>query len=419
MNSSENSPVVISVETYTREWISKLRLALELCDRDQDVVIGSLIDTRLYIQNNPFSFYLGSGSEVEYELATSFSSEIHTLVTEGAIYDTPEKFVKGFERYDPEKNQILLWGAETAQLFDKELPEFRYHIMGWPRFDDYPHIYSALKHHFKKDSWHDVLIGLSHSGNNYGIYGTSTQEDRLEFEDFMTDIVAVMTELQDINFLLRPHPSGDRAKLEPYINQLPNVKISKGDDVGLEIVDASLVIHQNSTLGIESMLCKVPAISYYPKENYIAGGLGDAISKVVVGVGDLFNVCEYPDNIRMTSESSDLEEHIVNINPKENSTESLISYIMKNRKNDVLSSNQVKLEDILYSGIAKLFSSEITGTARKYNPLRRVRYSYNKFPTLDNLVLQGQIECLCDLFEISPPQFDRVESYENLIALRP
>lgn len=416
-NGSNQLPIVISVETYAREWIPKFRLALELTDHGNEVILGSLIDTRLYIKENEFSFYLGSGSAVESEIAPYCDTKIHTLVTEGAIYKSPSHFLRGFDSYLPSKNAILLWGIDTERLFENNLPEFEYEVTGWPRFDDYLAVYSALRDHTKSNSWHDILVGLSHSGNNFGIYGSASPAQKEDFERFMEDIIYLIESFPEKNFLIRPHPSGNEAELEPFLRGLDNVRISNGGDVGLEIVESSLVIHQNSTIGIETKLCDIPAISYYPHDRLVEGGLADQSSSVIVGTDDLIESCENPDGLAAGVDLSSLENNIININQSVKSLDLLVEYIIKNAEYNTIEHFPINIEDSVYKYLCRLMPPNAVGSIRRFNPSRRIRYSYNKFPTLCDRTIQKQLSCLCDLSGIKKPTVERVRRFENLITL--
>lgn len=318
-----NNILYLPIETYSREFHSKLYLAYQACQRGWVVVIGPEYDVNKLAQYLPSGVYFGIGfHRKSAKVSKILKKSGHSVILqdeEGLDRWVPELYKE--YRIDPEINNFveyfLCWGKE-----DKEIVEsaFKKSIRALPvgnlRLDllkpSLRKIFSANVNDIKNNNGDFVLIngkfgtvnhtnGLGYYLNDLRLRGWMNTPFKKEFQlqriEFQKKIFEKMVELSIAlaksgqKVVVRPHPSESiKVWKEKTKNFSNNIKIIRSGNIIQWLMAAKLVIHNGCTTAIEGLLLDKTIISYRPYKNpNIETELPNAISICLETKDDVVN----------------------------------------------------------------------------------------------------------------------------------
>lgn len=290
----------LPIETYSREYHSKLYLAYQACQKGWAVVIGPEYDVNKLAQYLPIGVYFGIGFHRKFKRISKVLKKIgHSIISqdeEGLDRWAPKLYRE--YRIDPEIDDLLeyflCWGEEDKEIvkstFKKSIQAIS---VGNLRFDllnvDLRKIFLKKVDDLKSNNGEFVLIngkfgtvnhtnGLDFYLNDLKLRGWMDSPFKKNFQlqriDFQKIIFEKMVELSIAlaksgqNVVVRPHPSEN---LEVWKNKTKNysknIKIIRSGNIIPWLMAAKLVIHNGCTTAIEGSLLDKTIISYRPYKN--------------------------------------------------------------------------------------------------------------------------------------------------------
>jgi surface carbohydrate biosynthesis protein len=408
--------IIILVETFNREFFSKLSLTFSIL-KNNEIIFGStyeLINDITYFK--PDIVFLNN-ADYNNNLETS----LKILSNNGAIIILLENEGGVFHDINVQKNRLNIritkyidyyfsWGMLMSKfviennIFNKN----QVYITGHPYFDllhkKFTKIYTNEVNTLKIKFGNFVLINTRFSvGNEYiqDQYINFENPDRYIFEKKLVDFFINLTiflslKLKDIKIVLRPHPSEDIITYQNALSNIENVYVVREGSVQPWIIASQALIHNGCTTAIEALLLNKKIISYMPIKN------------------DLFDF-DLPNKISLIANNKDqVYDYIVNdiTNPLKNHIVSdvinnfnsvslfqirkvikIISQTNKNKTN-IYIENLDLIKLYLKSKILKLKHSNFYNFFLFFLPSnyrKEFEYQNSKFKKLDKLELE---ECL-------------------------
>ena len=284
----------IELETYNREFESRMLLALEAVSRDYNVVIAH----RDIIQKFALENILPPGI-IHMKDANSGSYQIEKLKKlrkknffltaqdeeSGMLNEKFEQFAKlRFNNFKSFKylNYFFCWGPRDFNYLKKKYKISK--LTGSPRYD----LYINKKKKIKKKR---ILVVSSFNSTgirpfadrifaNIGFRGNSFADQFTEKTTYSLESIHVhkvyhfvklvrflSEEFKNYEIVLRPHPADNPEVWQKLINRkYKNFKVDFSDSLRDSILNSDFVIQNGCTSAIESLLLKRRCISYVPKE---------------------------------------------------------------------------------------------------------------------------------------------------------
>ena len=295
-----NKILYLPIETYSREFHSKLYLAYQACQRGWAVVIGPEYDVNKLAQYLPSGVFFGIGFHRKFaKISKVLKKSEHLIISqdeEGLDRWAPELY-KEYRIY-PEINDLLeyflCWGEEDKAIIESA---FKKKIQAKPvgnlRLDllnsDLRKIFLGNVSDLKNNYGDFVLIngkfgtvnhtnGLDYYLNELKLRGWMNSSFKKNFQlqrvEFHKIIFEKMIELSIAlaksgqKVVVRPHPSEN---IEVWMNKTKNysknIKIVRSGNIIPWLMASKLVIHNGCTTAIEGLLLEKTIISYRPFKN--------------------------------------------------------------------------------------------------------------------------------------------------------
>ena len=290
----------LPIETFAREFHSKLYLAYLACQKDWTVVIGPEYDINKIIKYLPSGVYFGIGLHKKTKKVLSSIKKFgHIILTQDEEgLDRWEPTLYKEYRIDPEINEFveyfLCWGEEDKKIitsaFNKPINAV---AVGNLRLDllneNLRKIFFEEVSDIKNKNGDFILIngkfgtvnhknGLDYYINDLKVRGWMNTPYKKNFHfqrfDFQKKIFEEMIELSialaklGYQIVVRPHPSESlevwKKRTENYSK---NIKIIRSGNIIPWLLGSKLVIHNGSTSAIEALLLDKAVISYRPYKN--------------------------------------------------------------------------------------------------------------------------------------------------------
>lgn len=292
------SRIAIQLETKGRELQGKLWLAKQLVSDGYEVVIGEapeLMGSLDLIRPDVLIVVSAGGNRQKVNALQALRAAgvvVVVLDVEGGVFRTDEGYSV---RLGPEVldqvDRFLAWGPRPAELVTQMtgFPAENVSVTGEPKFDLLSERYRGYYEddaRTLRDEYGDyALINTNFGMANH--FDTSIKEhlmtdddvsrirkpiEEFEFVEFQAllirefiDAVSHLAGLyQDMNFVIRPHPSESHRVYEESFPPTDNVFVTSRGNVHSWVLGAKCVIHNNCTTAIEALLLECPAIAYCP-----------------------------------------------------------------------------------------------------------------------------------------------------------
>lgn len=301
----------IPIETKSREFQSKLLLSYLALKAGFEVIIGR----KGYIYNLASRYGNGvlimkSGSPVLNDL-TGENLFIIVNDAEGIVFNDDDLFIK---RLNPIQkfDHIFLAGKKQYNIFTEyaktnKVPSMS--IIGEPRFDLINENFLRISNQNSNDKFPNkfkpfVLIPTSFSIANptsyykkkstYKLLAISEDffEEKFLIEEFITMIDGVSKTFPQFNFVIRPHPSEDISFWRKKFVTKKNIFIIQTGTSINWLYSSELVIFNKSTVGLEAMLLRKPAINFKPHNLFSNNMITEKIGKVAYNAKQVISLIQ-------------------------------------------------------------------------------------------------------------------------------
>jgi len=280
--------IALPVETKVRELNGKLWLAAHLALRGYRVAIGELTTLKENLDRIKPHIYIGD-SAVYKKSREDLYRRLKKANVAVAVHDTEGGIIYSHEYYRgrlPKEilqyvDCFLAWGNETAEIFRNVFKnnEVVLTAVGNPGFDllceKYRSFYKSDSDQIARQFGRFVLINT-----HFGFYN---HYDRENFVDPLRDKFAGLYEFkkklflmfvnaikqlsmanENINFVIRPHPSENFETYGSIFRGYKNVFIKHNLSVHPWALAARMVVHNGCTTGVESALLNRPVVAFRP-----------------------------------------------------------------------------------------------------------------------------------------------------------
>lgn len=311
-------PVIIPIETKSREFHGKLFLALYLLRNGHPVLIGEqgrlwdycdLVEPSIYLDKS-----VAATRVSWFERCRDMGHDVVSWDEEGLIFFDNWLYRK--QRIEPKAfdrvSRFFAWGEVQREAICEEYPQYRKKISlcGNPRFDllrpDLRSFYKSTVDALRQRFGSMILINTNFAFYNHyksseelcqmlAKYPIANEPGYMEkwiamhremhqaYLDMVPDLLARYPEQMVV---VRPHPSESHAPWLELAKQHPRLHVDSSGNVHEWILASEAVVHFNCTTAVEAYLLDVPAIAYrparYPRyENYLPNALSEnAFSKM-------------------------------------------------------------------------------------------------------------------------------------------
>jgi len=292
------SRVALPIETKSRELDGKLWLTLHLLDSGHEVIVGHrpmLMRWADYLQPDVWVAVSAGGLPRKRDFLSQLEDEgVHVMVldVEGGIFRTDDGYrVRLSTKILEHVDTYLAWGGRPGEILCENTP-FEWEdvaVTGEPKFD--------LLHERNRSYYQDEAKQFAERFGEYILVTTNfglvnhfdneihrermlrddilrleKPKDRLRLVDTQQDIFDEFCEaiphlaeaFDNQTIVVRPHPSEDGDTYRDVTMSLENARVEHSGSPHSWILGANAVIHNNSTIGVESVLLDQPTIAYCP-----------------------------------------------------------------------------------------------------------------------------------------------------------
>lgn len=353
--------LIVPVENQVRELDAKLFLAGIAASRGFRVIIGSRAYVHFEMARFPRGIYVAKSMRAISNLMFRITHDLgHRTVAweEEALVHPPAEIFHSL-RMSPETmkyvTDLFCWGEDNRQLAEgyEHLPEnTRVHVTGNPRGDM---LRDELRDYFQdqadayRDQYgHFVLVNTNFNDVNPYIRSVGLFQDaelsRLGqagkgmvdldfarglhhhkqklFQSFLLLIEEAATRLPEERFVVRPHPSENRAPYLALSERFSNVETLTEGNVLPWLLASKLLLHNGCTTAVEGYAMSVPAVSYMPVVDdlydYHFQGFPNRVSHAANTAEDLLEMIQHPEAVARALRSPErdqlLAQHITGLN---------------------------------------------------------------------------------------------------------
>lgn len=312
--------IYIHCEIFSREFDSKLLLAILAASKGHEVIISDIESIEKGLNRGilkPGIFHTKSltpskAKILRHSAFVKAGCKITSIDEEGGLVISDlEKFTK--RRYSNETleiaSAIFTWGKDDYNTLKRIFPKYtsKIYMTGSPRID-------LWKHQFYENSINSNLV---HSkipylliSSNLGLANGTPLFKRIEFlksaeyhkrdpdlirvlhekvideyrltYEFKETIEYLSKSNGNFNIILRPHPTENIEPWKIYLNGLPNVYVIKEGSIDMWLHNSIAVMHNGCTTAYQAIISNKPLITYIPfelkHENKLPNELGHIVS---------------------------------------------------------------------------------------------------------------------------------------------
>lgn len=292
--------LIIPVEIKSREFESRLLLAMEAMRNGYRVIFGDQTQIRRYINHLPRGIYFDKSiakNKLSFLRSLADKGFLLTGIDEEGLSSNNNAWIYLKQRVSKKTLELVsmffTWGKDESELIYNNFPEVdknKIVISGNPRVDIWK---SDLKHiHREKALQYNEIYGdyilmptsfgvvhaagdkfLKQQAKEYGIVENNKDEaifdSNLRFlektmDKFAELISKVAEAFPDTNIIVRPHPSEDKNYWKEATKSHENVYVIYEGSITPWILGSKLLIHSSCTTGLEAALMRKFVITYIP-----------------------------------------------------------------------------------------------------------------------------------------------------------
>ena len=319
--------IYIKVEIKSRELESRLLLALVAAERGHSVLIGPQKQTIGATVNGILkpgivhdkSLSPGPG-KIEAMKRSTQAGCIYTSQDEesGLLDEDYSDFAKS--RFSEETlrmvHRVFAWGEHDRSGVIAMYPTAKSKIVatGNPRVDLWR---ADLSEYFKEQKYGELSNYIMIPSNFGGPLANRRMWQRLSFERssgyyqrgvgefrqydleaysigllmfFVKSIRGIAAAFPDTNIVVRPHPIESEEAWLGHLGEIPNVRVNMSGSAGSWIRNASVIVHNGCTTGLEAAVCGKPVIAYRPLKSEFEWEIPNQVSYQVENESELLDV---------------------------------------------------------------------------------------------------------------------------------
>lgn len=300
-------PIYLPIETIARELDGKLLLAAGAISRGYAVIIGTKGSTARIAKCIGRGINLDKDHDdriVESKLRALTEAGVHctALDEEGLVYLNRDCYINeriftgfAFDYLD----LVFSWGEDQNNILTTYTTNRRAKtiITGNPRFDLLRHPFQkyyyetydfkTIKKRYNKFILINTNFGQANPAHFYGCgfvelmrnsgrINTDIDEQYYQgavryyeqlYGHYVNMVKNIAKQMDEINIIVRPHPSEEHSTWKNDLSGLPNIHIIADGSVVNWILAAQAVIHTGCTTGIEAFVAGRPVLRYNPIYN--------------------------------------------------------------------------------------------------------------------------------------------------------
>ena len=326
--------IYLHCEIYSREFDSKLLLAILAASRGHEVIISDIEAIEkgaIRGMLTPGVFHTKSLTPAESKIKRhnnfiKAGFKITSIDEEGGLltknYDDFAKIRFSSQTVEM-ASAIFTWGKEDADSLRKIFPSYssKIHMTGSPRVDLWKPIFSSSYNNPSNFTKRPYLLIVSNLGNSNGVvpfykqiqqliktdyhkrdpniikdlFETTSEEYKLMFA-FVDAIEYLAKNNNQYDIVFRPHPNEDINPWKIFLKGLPNVHVIREGAINGWVKNSFAVMHNGCTTAYEATISHKPLITYVPFVMQYGNDLPNELGYIINTkedlsdkVNDLFN----------------------------------------------------------------------------------------------------------------------------------
>ncbi len=304
------------IEIKVRDFLSRLKLSMELCFEGYDVIIGSQDALVSNLNNLPKGIYFEKAISKEkikfFEILKSKGHLLVSLDEEGLCS------LFNYERYITQRvcdetlhlaDKVFTWGNSESDLIKDRYPDFREKIKvtGNPRIDmllspqksyhqtladDYKERYGpyflfpssfTVNHAMGNENVDKFLIKMGRVEKEEDLlaYHKKNEYFKKTFFEYSELVEKVAFKFKNVNVIIRPHPAEDATHWNNLSKKYKNLVVQGKGDIASWIIGSEAVVHSSCTTGMEAFILDTPVLSFLPYTDHeYSTQISNYVSKV-------------------------------------------------------------------------------------------------------------------------------------------
>jgi surface carbohydrate biosynthesis protein len=371
--------IFLPIESFKRDALSRVYLANKLCNNDPkiEVIIGHpeiLLNVILPSIKNAIwlgrFISLSGDSDADKRLISKLKKQkckMYYLHDEGAFYaddnynealemlHNPVLLNQNYVKY------VLVWGEYQKKYLSRLIELNKILVSGMYRFD-----LLKLKSTYSKKIYNGksyILINTRFPESNLlkgevGIFDKRTLQHYLSanitkelaiddmftvwsvisesFSVFIFAIYKLISQNKDILFVIRPHPVESPKFYQEAFGFFDNVLIDNNVNISEQIYMSDLVIHNQCTTGVESVIAGKPTINFVPTIRKNIVGTSNS-GTVVTNYNDLLQVFSLFKTNNYEYSENEENDYLKNVDPSFMTSDFLIDILNQEQIDSVQS----------------------------------------------------------------------------------
>ncbi|MBW1895003.1 MAG: hypothetical protein JRI91_15120 [Deltaproteobacteria bacterium] len=292
----------ILMEIKVRELEGRTLLALEAASRGFRVFIGN----KKHIKEGIMEGFLPSGIYFDKSLTRGKEEQLGMILNNGCLLASQDEegglLDSSYDRFLSFRStqetvsmatSIFCWGDHDYEAWTRNYPNAaeKIHSTGSPRLDywrpDFQGYFQEVVDGIKKRFGQFILVASNFApansymtveerlaqGKRNGSIRTmkdqrvmlnKIEDNKKMFTHFVRLIDFLAEKLSGINFVIRPHPAEKISGWENAVTNRANVHVIFEGGISPWVREASAILHNGCTTGMEAYVTGVPAIAYVP-----------------------------------------------------------------------------------------------------------------------------------------------------------
>lgn len=424
--------IIIPVEVKVRDFLSRLKLSMELCERGFNIILGSQDKVRAHLSKLPKGIFFEKAiSKEKLKFFRDLKNDNYILVS---LDEEGLCSLFNYERYITQRvsaetlslaDKVFTWGESEAELIKQRYSQYedKIKVTGNPRMDmllepnksfhqDLADKYESefgpyflfpssftVNHAMGNENLDNFLIKMGRVEKKDDLIAYHQKQDffKRTFIKYSKLLEKVAMKFNKVNIIIRPHPSEDPDHWRNLAKKYPNVILQSKGDIASWIVGSKAVIHSSCTTGMEAFILGKPVLSFLPYTDHeYSTQISNKVSKICKDEdGILSSLQEILDGKELSNYSKKdcyeyLKKHIENL--KGSSSWDLISSEFES-----IDVPEETLGPVYLNYRTRLKRQFITIKQRIFNP-KSITYEKQKF---DGISLEEITEKISRLSKIS------------------